>query len=122
MSINICPRVKRANARNLTQKLVHLTSHATLEKREIFVKNTRVLMDESSPILSTRWPTPYLNEILGVTGNSRQFEHLQNYTDLRRKPLERDWRTKRLLSTQTLPISDVHKNSFLNDINLKLCL
>ena len=39
-----------------------------------------------------------------------QLENLQNYKDSYRKPLERDWRAKRLLLIQILLISNVHKN------------
>ena len=46
-----------------------------------------------------------------------QLENLQNYEDLYGKPLERDWRAKRLLL-----ISNAHKNSPLKDINLKICM
>ena len=38
-----------------------------------------------------------------------QLENLQNYKDLYRKPQERDWRAKRLLSIQIFLISRVHK-------------
>ena len=38
-----------------------------------------------------------------------QLENLQNYKDLYGKPLERDWRAKRLL-IQILLISNAHKN------------
>ena len=48
-----------------------------------------------------------------------QLENLQNYKDLYGKPLERDWRAKRLLFIQILLISNVHENSPLRDINLK---
>ena len=50
----------------------------------------------------------------------RQLENLQNYKDLYRKPLERDWRAKRLLLIQILLISNGHKNSPLKYINLKI--
>ena len=40
-----------------------------------------------------------------------QLENLQNYKDLYGKPLERDWRAKRLLLIQILLISNAHKNS-----------
>ena len=49
-------------------------------------------------------------------------ENLQNYKDLYGKPLERDWRAKRLLLIQILLISNAHKNSPLKDINLKICM
>ena len=49
-----------------------------------------------------------------------QLENLQNYKDLYGKPLERDWRAKRLLLTQILLISNAHKNSPLKCINLKI--
>ena len=49
-----------------------------------------------------------------------QLENLQNYKDLYGKPLERDWRAKRLLLIQILLISNVHKNSPLKDINLRI--
>ena len=49
-----------------------------------------------------------------------QLENLQNYKDLYGKPLERDWRAKRLLLLQILLISNVHKNSPLKYINLKI--
>ena len=51
-----------------------------------------------------------------------QLENLQNYKDLYGKPLERDWRAKRLLLIQILLISNAHKNSPLKDINLKICM
>ena len=51
-----------------------------------------------------------------------QLENLQNYKDLYGKPLERDWRAKRLLLIQILLISNTHKNSPLKDINLKICM
>ena len=51
-----------------------------------------------------------------------QLENLQNYKDLYGKPLERDWRAKRLLLKQILLISNVHKNSPMKDINLKICM
>ena len=51
-----------------------------------------------------------------------QLENLQNYKDLYGKPLERDWREKRPLLIQILLISNVHKNSPLKDINLKICM
>ncbi len=51
-----------------------------------------------------------------------QLENLQNYKDLYGKPLERDWRAKRLLLIQILLISNVHKNFPLKDINLKICM
>ena len=51
-----------------------------------------------------------------------QLENLQNYEDLYGKPLERDWRAKRLLLIQILLISSAHKNSPLKDINLKICM
>ena len=51
-----------------------------------------------------------------------QLENLRNYKDLYGKPLERDWRAKRLLLIQILLISNVHKNSPLEDINLKICM
>ena len=38
-----------------------------------------------------------------------QLENLQNYKDLYGKPLERDWRAKRLLPIQILLISSVNK-------------
>ena len=41
-----------------------------------------------------------------------QLENLQNYKDLYGKPLDRDWRAKRL------PL--IQKNSPLKDINLKI--
>ena len=47
-------------------------------------------------------------------------ENLQNYKDLYGKPLERDWRAKRLLLIQILRIPNVYKNSLLKDINLKI--
>ena len=40
-----------------------------------------------------------------------QLENLQNYKDLYGKPLERDWRAKRLLLVQIILISNAHKNS-----------
>lgn len=40
-----------------------------------------------------------------------QLENLQNYKDLYGKPLERDWRAKRLLPIQILLTSSVHKKS-----------
>ena len=40
-----------------------------------------------------------------------QLENLQNYKDLYGKPLERDWRAKRLFLIQILLISNRHKNS-----------
>ena len=51
-----------------------------------------------------------------------QLENLQNYKDLYGKPLERDWRAKRLLLIQILLISNAHKNFPLKDINLKICM
>ena len=51
-----------------------------------------------------------------------QVENLQNYKDLYGKPLERNWRAKRLLLIQILLISNVHKNSPRKDINLKICM
>ena len=51
-----------------------------------------------------------------------QLENLQNYKDLYGKLLERDWRAKRLRLIQLLLISNVHKNSLLKDINLKICM
>ena len=51
-----------------------------------------------------------------------QLENLQNYKDLYGKPLERDWRAKRLLLIQILLISNAHKNSPLKDMNLKICM
>ena len=51
-----------------------------------------------------------------------QLENLQNYKDLYGKPLERDWRAKRLLLIQILLISNAHKNSPLKDINLTICM
>ena len=51
-----------------------------------------------------------------------QLENLQNYKNLYGKPLERDWREKRPLLIQILLISNVHKNSPLKDINLKICM
>ena len=51
-----------------------------------------------------------------------QLENLQNYKDLYGKPLERDWRAKRLLLIQILLIFNAHKNSPLKDINLKICM
>ena len=51
-----------------------------------------------------------------------QLENLQNYKDLYGQPLERDRRAKRLLLIQILLISNVHKNSPLEDINLKICM
>ena len=50
-----------------------------------------------------------------------QLENLQNYKDLYGKPLEHDWRAKRLVLIQILLISNAHKNSPLKDINLKKC-
>ena len=50
-----------------------------------------------------------------------QLENLQNYMDLYGKPLERDWR-ERLLLIQILVISNAHKYSPLEDINLKICM
>ena len=50
-----------------------------------------------------------------------QLENLQNYKDLYGKPLECDWRAKRLL-IQILLIFNVHKNSPLKDMNLKICM
>ena len=46
-----------------------------------------------------------------------QLENLQNYKYLYGKPVERDWRAKRLLLIQILLISNAHKNSPLKDIN-----
>ena len=51
-----------------------------------------------------------------------QLENLHNHNDLYGKLLERDWRAKRLLLLQILLISNVHKNSPLEDINLKTCM
>ena len=51
-----------------------------------------------------------------------QLENLQNYKDLYGKPLERDWRAKRLLLIQILLISNARKNSPLKDINLEICM
>ena len=51
-----------------------------------------------------------------------QLENLQNYKDLYGKPLERDWRAKRLLLIQILLISNAHKNPPLKDINVKFCM
>ena len=51
-----------------------------------------------------------------------QLKNLQNYEDLYGKPLERDWRAKRLLLIQILLISKAHKNFPLKDINLKICM
>ena len=51
-----------------------------------------------------------------------QLENLQNYKDLYGKPLECDWRAKRLLLIQILLISNAHKNSPFKDINLKICM
>jgi len=51
-----------------------------------------------------------------------QLENLQNYKELYGKPLERDWRAKRLLLIQIILTFNVHKNSPLNDINLKICV
>ena len=51
-----------------------------------------------------------------------QLKKLQNYKDLYGKPLERDWRAKRLLLIQILLISNFHKNSPLEHINLKICM
>ena len=51
-----------------------------------------------------------------------QLENLQNYKDLYGKPLERDWRAKRLLLIQIPLVSNVPKNSPLKDINLKICM
>ena len=48
--------------------------------------------------------------------------NLQNYKDLYGKPLERDWRAKRLLLIQILLISNVHKNSPLEPENLHVSL
>ena len=42
--------------------------------------------------------------------------------DLYGKPLERDWRAKRLLLIQILLISNALKNSPLKDINLEICM
>ena len=52
-----------------------------------------------------------------------QLQNLQNYKDLYGKPLDHDWRAKRLLLIQILLIFNVHKNSPLKDINLlKICM
>ena len=52
----------------------------------------------------------------------RQLENLQNYKDLYGKPPERDWGAKRLLLIQILLICNVHTNSPIKDINLKICM
>ena len=51
-----------------------------------------------------------------------QLENLQNYKDLYGKLLERDWRAKPLLLIQILLISNVHKNSLLKKLKLKICM
>ena len=51
-----------------------------------------------------------------------QLENLQNYKDFYGQPLERDWRAKRLLLIQILLISNVHKNSPVQNINLTICM
>ena len=49
-----------------------------------------------------------------------QFENLQKFKHLYGRPRECDWWPKRLLPIQILLISNVHTNSPLKDINLKI--
>ena len=49
-----------------------------------------------------------------------QLENLQNYKDLYGKPLERDWRAKRLLLIQILLIFNVHKRYKPENLHVSL--